>query len=100
MADGSQSSAQFERLVGETRAGLHRYCARMVGSAFEGEDVVQEALAKAAEAWPTAGVIERPQGWLFRIAHNAALDHMRRRKRQAALAARLEAPEAAAGADA
>jgi RNA polymerase sigma-70 factor (ECF subfamily) len=100
MADATQSAADFERLIGESRAGLHRYCARMVGSAFEGEDVVQDALAKVAEAWPTAGPIERPQGWLLRIAHNAALDHLRRRKRQAALAARLEAPDAAGGADA
>ena len=57
----------------------------MVGSAFDGEDVVQEALAKAAEAFPATGAIDRPEGWLFRIAHNAALDALRRRKRQAAL---------------
>ena len=100
MADGTQPAADFERLIGEARPGLHRYCARMVGSAFEGEDVVQDALAKAAEAWPTAGLVERPQAWLFRIAHNAALDHLRRKKRQAALAARLEAPDASGGADA
>jgi RNA polymerase sigma-70 factor (ECF subfamily) len=54
----------------------------MVGSAIEGEDVVQEALVKAAEAYPTAGTIERPEGWLFRIAHNAALDALRRRRRR------------------
>jgi RNA polymerase sigma-70 factor (ECF subfamily) len=69
----------------ELRPRLHRYCARMVGSAIDGEDVVQEALAKAAEAFPTAGRIERPESWLFRIAHNAALDVLRRRKRQAAV---------------
>jgi RNA polymerase sigma-70 factor, ECF subfamily len=69
--------------MAELRPRLHRYCARMVGSAFDGEDVVQEALAKAAEAYPAAGLIERPESWLFRIAHNAALDALRRRKRQA-----------------
>jgi RNA polymerase sigma-70 factor (ECF subfamily) len=57
----------------------------MVGSAVDGEDVVQEAMAKAAEAFPAAGGIERPESWLFRIAHNAALDALRRRKRQAAV---------------
>ena len=41
------------------------------------------ALAKAAEAYPGAGGIERPESWLFRIAHNTALDALRRRKRQA-----------------
>jgi RNA polymerase sigma-70 factor, ECF subfamily len=85
MAEGSLDSAAFGRVVAELRPRLHRYCARMVGSAIDGEDVVQEALAKAAEALPSAGAIERPEGWLFHIAHNAALDALRRRKRQAAL---------------
>lgn len=82
MADGGSLDPEaLGRLMAELRPRLHRYCARMVGSAFDGEDVVQEALAKAAEAFPAAG-IERPESWLFRIAHNAALDVLRRRKRQ------------------
>jgi RNA polymerase sigma-70 factor (ECF subfamily) len=70
------------RLMAEQRPRLHRYCARMIGSAFDGEDIVQEALANAAEAFPLAGEIRNPEGWLLRIAHNAALDALRRRKRQ------------------
>ncbi|WP_158814338.1 sigma-70 family RNA polymerase sigma factor [Methylocapsa sp. S129] len=85
MADASLKPEAFGRLMAELRPRLHRYCARMVGSAVDGEDVVQEALAKAAEAFPAAGAIERPESWLFRIAHNAALDALRRRKRQAAV---------------
>jgi RNA polymerase sigma-70 factor (ECF subfamily) len=38
---------QFEHLVGELRPKLHRYCARMTGSAVDGEDIVQDALIKA-----------------------------------------------------
>ncbi|HZC58072.1 MAG TPA: sigma-70 family RNA polymerase sigma factor [Xanthobacteraceae bacterium] len=72
----------FARLAVELRPRLHRYCARMVGSAFDGEDVVQDALAHAMEALPMAGKIENPEGWLLRIAHNAALDLLRRRKRR------------------
>ncbi|QUD88172.1 sigma-70 family RNA polymerase sigma factor [Phenylobacterium montanum] len=83
MADGSLGPEAVERLMTELRPRLHRYCARMVGSAFDGEDVVQDALAKAAEALPSAGPIARPESWLFRIAHNAALDALRKRKRQA-----------------
>jgi RNA polymerase sigma-70 factor (ECF subfamily) len=85
MADGCLEPEALGRLMAELRPRLHRYCARMVGSAIDGEDVVQEALAKAAEAFPAAGRIERPESWLFRIAHNAALDALRRRKRQAAV---------------
>ncbi len=65
------------------RPALHRYCARMMGSAFDGEDVVQEALAKASAALADGAVVEAPERWLFRIAHNSALDAIRKRRREA-----------------
>jgi RNA polymerase sigma-70 factor (ECF subfamily) len=74
----------FDRLLTEMRPRLHRYCARMTGSALDGEDVAQEAMLKAVEAFGRAGAVEQPQSWLFRIAHNAALDHLRRRARREA----------------
>ncbi|MGH7032945.1 MAG: sigma-70 family RNA polymerase sigma factor [Stellaceae bacterium] len=74
----------IEPLLRALRPQLHRYCARMTGSVIDGEDVVQEALLKAMEALPASGAIDRPDSWLFRIAHNAALDHLRRRAREAA----------------
>ncbi len=75
-------AAAFERLLGELRPKLHRYCARMTGSVIDGEDVLQETLIKAFEAFPTAGPIDNPEGWIFRIAHNAALDFLRSRARR------------------
>jgi RNA polymerase sigma-70 factor (ECF subfamily) len=81
--DGA-TRATFERLLGELRPKLHRYCARMTGSVIDGEDVVQDALIKALEAFDRHDVAS-PQAWLFRIAHNAALDHLRRRARQEAI---------------
>jgi RNA polymerase sigma-70 factor (ECF subfamily) len=72
----------LDRLLGELRPKLHRYCARMTGSVIDGEDVLQEALVKAIEAFPEARPLANPEGWLFRIAHNAALDFLRRRSRQ------------------
>jgi RNA polymerase sigma-70 factor (ECF subfamily) len=77
-----KTPAAFDQLLGELRPKLHRYCARMTGSVVDGEDVVQEAIVKAIEALPGLGSIEHPDGWLFRIAHNAALDFLRRRARQ------------------
>jgi RNA polymerase sigma-70 factor, ECF subfamily len=53
----------------------------MTGSAVDGEDIVQDALIKALAALPNLGVINNPEGWLFRIAHNTALDFLRRRAR-------------------
>ena len=64
------------------RPALHRYCARMVGSVLDGEDIVQDAMLRAIESASTGPPIERFDRWLFRIAHNAALDFLRRRKRR------------------
>ena len=75
----------IERLLVAMRPKLHRYCARMVGSVIDGEDVLQDALTRAIEAQASADNIGNPEGWLFRIAHNTALDFLRRRNRQEAL---------------
>jgi RNA polymerase sigma-70 factor, ECF subfamily len=78
---GGGHRAVFDRRLGELRPKLHRYCARMTGSVIDGEDVVQDALVKAIKAYSQAGPIADLEGWLFRIAHNAALDFLRRRTR-------------------
>ena len=79
------SAAEIDGLLARMRPRLHRYCARMVGSVIDGEDVLQDALIKAVQAFPSAGGIGNPEGWLFRIAHNTALDFLRRRNRHEAL---------------
>jgi len=62
------------------RPELHRYCARLMGSIIDGEDIVQEALARALGATPGGSDMSRPL--LFRIAHNAAIDALRRHERR------------------
>ena len=84
VAGTAEARADLDRLLGDLRPKLHRYCARMTGSVVDGEDVVQEALIKAIEALPQSGSIAHPEAWMFRIAHNAALDFLRRRARQEA----------------
>jgi len=69
-----QSPQAFEEIAQALRPKLHRYCARMAGSAVDGEDIVQDALLKAMEAYPHDSSIAHPEAWLFRIAHNTALD--------------------------
>jgi RNA polymerase sigma factor (sigma-70 family) len=69
---------QFLALVAEVRPELHRYCARIVGSVVQGEDVVQETLAKAFYAMSMARELPALRPWLFRVAHNTAIDHLRR----------------------
>jgi RNA polymerase sigma-70 factor (ECF subfamily) len=83
--EASASATDIDALLAALRPKLHRYCARMTGSVIDGEDVLQDALIKAMEAFAAASPIVNPEGWLFRIAHNTALDFLRRRNRQAAL---------------
>jgi RNA polymerase sigma-70 factor (ECF subfamily) len=77
----ARTPAEFEALVQAIRPELHRYCARMIGSVVDAEDVVQDALAKAYASLPTTSVANM-RGWLFRIAHNKAIDHLRRASNQ------------------
>jgi RNA polymerase sigma-70 factor (ECF subfamily) len=68
---------QFLAVVGEIRPELHRYCARLTGSVIEGEDIVQEALARAFYTLPLTAETPPLRRWLFRIAHNAAVDFLK-----------------------
>jgi RNA polymerase sigma-70 factor, ECF subfamily len=78
----TEARDQFMELVSDVRPELHRYCARMTGSVFDGEDVVQDTLAKAYFA---LGQMLQPPNlrpWLFRIAHNIAMDFLKRYERR------------------
>jgi RNA polymerase sigma-70 factor, ECF subfamily len=98
--DASAAAADLDSLLVAMRPKLHRYCARMVGSVIDGEDVLQDALIKAVEAFASSGGIGNPEGWLFRIAHNTALDFLRRRSRQETLRSSEEVDMIADPADA
>ena len=79
------SPAMFEEALPGLRPDLHRYCSRMTGSVIEGEDVLQNALMKAFEALTRSDRVDNLRAWLFRIAHNTALDALRARKRETAM---------------
>ena len=87
---GGQSSlptarrAELVALAGKLRPELHRYCARLIGSVIEGEDVVQDAFARAFVAVDELHEAASLRAWLFRVAHNRALDLMRSRAIRAA----------------
>jgi RNA polymerase sigma-70 factor (ECF subfamily) len=55
----------------------------MVGSVLDGEDVVQDAIARAMAALDHAPPEGDATAWSFRIAHNAAIDHLRSCARRA-----------------
>ncbi|QKD02568.1 sigma-70 family RNA polymerase sigma factor [Mesorhizobium loti] len=66
-------------LAAALRPELHRYCARLMGSVIDGEDVVQDTFARAFVALDELSEVPQLRPWLFRIAHNRALDLLRSR---------------------
>jgi RNA polymerase sigma-70 factor, ECF subfamily len=77
-----ESRRQFLALINDVRPDLHRYCARMTGSIADGEDVVQDTLARAYYELSELKELPAMRSWLFRIAHNRALDYLRRYERR------------------
>ncbi|WP_315719649.1 MULTISPECIES: sigma-70 family RNA polymerase sigma factor [unclassified Bradyrhizobium] len=71
--------AELAALAEQLRPELHRYCARLMGSVIDGEDVVQDTLARALAASDERLDIGVLRAWLFRVAHNRALDLLRSR---------------------
>jgi RNA polymerase sigma-70 factor (ECF subfamily) len=72
----------FRQLIEPYRHALDVHCYRMLGSAQDAEDLVQETLLRA---WRAVGRFEpraQFQTWLYRIATNACLDELERRHRR------------------
>ena len=79
-----QARQRFLALVADVRPDLHRYCARMTGSVASGEDVVQDVLARAYYELSQSKELPPLRPWLFRIAHNRSIDHLRHEAYRAA----------------
>ncbi len=83
----SESEAEFEQLYRRSRDDLYAYVAGLLRDRAAAEDVTALAFERAYRRRrsfnPKRGT---RRAWLFGIARNAALDELRRRRRQATLA--------------
>jgi RNA polymerase sigma-70 factor (ECF subfamily) len=73
---GSQSA--FEQIVRRYQRPILTLLIRMTGDAAQAEDLAQEAFVKAFRSLAAFDTTRRLSSWLFRIAHNTAIDALRR----------------------
>jgi RNA polymerase sigma-70 factor (ECF subfamily) len=74
---------ELERVLNRHRREIRLHCYRMLGSASDCEDLVQETFLRAWKARTTLRDLRGARAWLYRIATNACLDELARRPRRA-----------------
>ena len=69
----------FEQLWRTHFASVARTAFLIVGDAEEASDISQEAFVRALQHWRKVGKLEKPEGWVHRVATNLALSWRRRK---------------------
>ena len=77
---GKDTHPLLEHLFRHQVGRVVGHLARVLGPARLdlAEESMQEAMLRALQVWPYQGIPENPAAWLFRVAHNAAIDSLRR----------------------
>jgi len=86
---GGESSALGE-LFNRHHGALYRYFMRMSGSATLSEDLTQDVFLRVLRKSETWQRDARFAKWIYRIAHNAFIDHTRKNKWETAMPEKLD----------
>jgi RNA polymerase sigma-70 factor (ECF subfamily) len=86
------SHAELARVVREHAGRLAASLMNITGDFGTAEDLVQDAIVTALRRWPTEGIPERPDAWLFTVARNRGLDVVRREANYRTKLAQLQWP--------
>jgi RNA polymerase sigma-70 factor (ECF subfamily) len=70
----------YRELVERHVRGVHAFVYRMLGSRAEAEEVSQESFLRLWKHADTFVAHAKPSTWLYRVAHNLAVDRLRRRR--------------------
>ncbi len=84
--DKEQRVASFEVIVSHYEVRLIRYVARIVNGEDAAQDIVQDSFIRLFKKWKDE-LVPGPQvsSWLYRVAHNRAVDYIRKQSRQSEL---------------
>ena len=74
----ADSPESIEQLFEEFEAPLMRYALKLTGNRDIAQDIAQEAFLRLHQHFAT---VRSPRSWLFRIAHNLAMTHLRKGQR-------------------
>jgi DNA-directed RNA polymerase specialized sigma24 family protein len=86
------SNAELASVVREHAGRLAVALMAVTGDFSTAEDLVQDAVVTALRRWPTEGIPDRPDAWLFTVARNRGLDVLRREANYRAKLAQLQWP--------
>jgi RNA polymerase sigma-70 factor (ECF subfamily) len=79
MTGTPEPSPLIEHLFRRQAGRMVAHLARVLGPSHLdlAEEAVQESMLRALQSWPDRGIPENPVAWLFRVAHNVAIDAVR-----------------------
>jgi RNA polymerase sigma-70 factor (ECF subfamily) len=90
--DRTAADRELEQIVREHAGRLASGLMRITRDFAMAEDLVGDAILAALQRWPTEGVPDRPDAWLFTVARNRGLDALRRRSNLRAKLEQLRQP--------
>jgi RNA polymerase sigma-70 factor, ECF subfamily len=90
-AGGREVEDRFVELFDELRPPVYRYLVQTGLRTEEAEDIAQEVFLRLFEHLLEKGREENLQGWVFRVAHNVAIDQRRGQNRLMAKSLEAEA---------
>jgi RNA polymerase sigma-70 factor (ECF subfamily) len=76
----SGDTAAFEPVYARYHAGIYNVCARILGDREEAQDLTQDVFVTAFRRLPSTEGDLRLRPWLYRVATNACLNHLRSRR--------------------
>jgi RNA polymerase sigma factor (sigma-70 family) len=92
---GNGTGTSHVELAGVVREHAGRLAVALMavtGDFSTAEDLVQDAVVTALRRWPTEGIPDRPDAWLFTVARNRGLDVLRREANYRTKLAQLQWP--------